>query len=292
MKTKWRVMTALLGAAGIAQAAFVTIGNPGNAADTTDGDDKVSGIQRYGAVGYTYKISATEVTIAEFVASGAGDGDEDFWNDGTRTVGTTAPASKVSLYEAMKYCNWLTSGNINVGYYSTSDGGATYQANALNHEAYAVANGVTYFVPTEDEWYKAAYYTGNPADLWGLYANGTDSVSPNGTADGWNYYRNGYVNGSPNYTWTTGYGGEEQNGTYDMMGNVWEWTEDSGGVYRGGSFVNTEYYLRSSRRHDGTPLDEFVDVGFRVVAVPEPATIGLVAFAVGLALIFRRRFAG
>lgn len=258
MQTKQMMMAALLGAAGMTQAALVTIGDPGNTADTTG----------YGAVGYTYRISATEVTIAEFAASGAGDGDEGDWNDGTRTVGTAAPASMVSLSEAMKYCNWLTTGDVDSGYY----GAGGNNMSGLSHDAYAAANGLTYFLPTEDEWYKAAYYTGNGGDLWSLYANGTDTVPTWGTASGWNYYNGGYVNGSPNYTWTAGYGGEEQNGTYDMMGNVWEWMEDSSGVLRGGGFNASEINLRSSVRLSYTPADEFNNIGFRVVAVPEPAT--------------------
>ncbi|MDK2858400.1 MAG: hypothetical protein PWQ89_1519, partial [Verrucomicrobiota bacterium] len=166
MKTRRITTAGLVALCGMAQAAFVTIGDPGNTADTTG----------YGAVGYTYRISATEVTIAEFQASGAGNGNENHWNNGTTsTVGTNAPASYVSLYEAMKYCNYLTSGDVNTGYYSTSDGGSTYQANALSHDAYAAANGPAYFLPTEDEWYKAAYFKPD-ASGYSLYANGTDTV--------------------------------------------------------------------------------------------------------------------
>ncbi len=89
-----KTIATLMFSAGVAQAAsFVTIGDAGNADDTSG----------YGGVSYEYKISATEVTIAEMAASGAGSGDENYWNDGTRTVGTNAPASRVSLYEAMKY---------------------------------------------------------------------------------------------------------------------------------------------------------------------------------------------
>jgi formylglycine-generating enzyme required for sulfatase activity len=261
MKTRWKLMMALLGAAGMTQAAMVTIGAAGNAADPDNGGT-------YGDVAYTYQISATEVTIAEFTASGAGSGNENYWNDGTRTVGTAAPASYVSLYEARKYCNWLTTGDVNSGYY----GNGGNNMSGLSHDAYAAANGRTYFLPTEDEWYKAAYYTGTVGDLWSLYANGTDNVPIHGTTDGWNYYNNGYVNGSPNYTWTAGYGGKEQNDTYDMMGNVWEWMETSSGVIRGGSFGSNESYLRSSYRYGFDPSNENYSVGFRVVAVPEPAT--------------------
>ncbi len=250
MKTRWKLMMALLGAAGMTQAAMVTIGAAGNPADTTG----------YGAVGYTYQISATEVTIAEFQqATGAGDGDENYWNAGTRTVGTNAPASYVSLYEAMKYCNWLTSGNINLGAYQFS--GGVYQS--TDRASAVTTYGTVYALPTEDEWYKAAYYTGTVGDLWSLYANGTDTVP---TA-GWNYYYD-----SPNYTWTVGYGGEEQNGTYDMMGNVWEWMEDSSGVLRGGSCYDFEYSLPSSTRLILNPVSEYSTFGFRVVAIPEPAT--------------------
>ncbi len=262
MKTRWKLMMALLGAAGMTQAAMVMIGDAGNAADPANGT--------YGDVAYTYQISATEVTIAQFQqAIGAGDGDENYWNASPRTVGTNAPATRVSLYEAMKYCNWLNTGNVNSGYYG--NGGTNMSG--LSHDAYAAANGLTYFLPTEDEWYKAAYYTGTVGDLWSLYANGTDNTPTWGTTDGWNYYNgSSFVNGPPNYTWTAGYGGEEQNSTYNMMGNVWEWMETSSGVIRGGSYGNSENNLRSSVRSGYGPSSETDGVGFRVVAVPEPAT--------------------
>ncbi len=281
MKKQWKLMMVLMGCAGVVNAAFVTIGNAGNADDTTG----------YGGVSYEYKISSTEVSIAEFQAyrtATSTTGNEDYWNDGTRTVGTGAPASYVSLYEAMKYCNYLTTGNINSGYYSTSDGGATYQANASAHDTYAAANGITYFVPTEDEWYKAAYYTGSG---YSDYANGDDvGTDPtHGTSSGWNYYNGTYVVGSPNYVWASGYGGQEQNGTTDMMGNVWEWMEDPAGVLRGGSCNASESLLRSSYRDGTGPSNEGIYVGFRPVeVVPEPATAGMLAISGLLIAAYRR----
>lgn len=268
-------MTGLLGVAGMTNAAYVTIGDAGNTADTNS----------YGAVGYAYQISATEVPIAEFQqAIGAGSGNENYWNTGDRTVGTNAPASYVSLYEARKYCNWLTTGDVDSGYY----GAGGTNMNSQSHLAYATANGITYFVPTEDEWYKAAYYTGSG---YSDYANG-DAVGTDpthGTTSGWNYNNNGYVNGSPNYTWESGYGGQEQNGTYDMMGNVWEWMEDSAGVLRGGSYDHNEYDLRSSERYDYDPSNEDISVGFRYVkVVPEPGTLGLLGIS-GLIIACYRR---
>ena len=279
MKTKWMMMV-LISISGLAQAGFVTIGNAGNAADTANG-----GI--YGDVAYTYRISATEVTIAEFMAAtGAGDGDENYWDTSGRTVGPNAPASYVSLYEARKYCNWLTTGDVNSGYY----GNGGNNMSGLSHDAYAAANGLTYFLPTEDEWYKAAYFK-TDAPGYSLYANGTANVPTNGTASGWNYYNGGYVNGAPNYTWTAGYGGVEQNGTVNMMGNVWEWMETSSGVIRGGSYGDIEYYLRSSFRFGNDPSSEDNSLGFRVVAIPEPAT-ALSLVLGGLVVTGYRRFFG
>jgi formylglycine-generating enzyme required for sulfatase activity len=276
MKTRWKLMAGLVALCGMAQAAFVTIGHAGNAADTTG----------YGAVSYTYQISATEVTIAEFqLATGVGNNNENYWSG----VGPNAPASYVSLYEAKKYANYLTQ-NANGGssaynlYRADGTGAGSYtRANAMN-------DGITvYALPTEDEWYKAAYFK-TDASGYSLYANGTANVPIQGTASGWNYYNSGYVNGAPNYTWTAGYGGVEQNGTVNMMGNVWEWMETSSGVLRGGGYGNIEYYLCSSGSYVHDPVSEGDSVGFRVVAIPEPATaliLGLGGAVIGL---YRRFF--
>jgi len=236
MKNQFKTMMGLMLCAGVANAAFVEIGGAGNSDDTTG----------YGGVSYEYKISSTEVTIAEFqayrTATGT-TGNEGYWNDGTRNVGTAAPASYVSLYEAMKYCNYLTSGNVNDGYYSTDDGGATYTANASSHIDYATANGTTYFVPTEDEWYKAAYYN-VAGNSYSLYADGTGTAPTRGNGEtGWSY--GGYTT-----TRDTAHGSSEQNSTVNMNGNVWEWMEDSAGVIRGGSCYSYELNLRSSYRFD------------------------------------------
>ena len=78
-----------------------------------------------------------------------------------------------------------------------------------------------------------------------------------------------------------------------MMGNVWEWMENSAGVIRGGSYGASEANLRSSNRGGGSPSAEVIVVGFRPVeVVPEPATMGLLV--IGGAIVFlsrlKRRF--
>jgi formylglycine-generating enzyme required for sulfatase activity len=276
MNKLWKTLIAWIALDATSHASFVTIGNAGNAADSTG----------YGAVGYIYQISDHEVTIAEFQqAAGAGNGDENYWNDGTRTVGAGAPAGNVTLYEAMKYCNWLTSGNVDNGAYHFN--GGVYQS--TDRPAAIATYGIIYALPTEDEWFKAAYWTGDESDLWSLYANGTDTIPTWGKASGWNYYNDGYVNGSPNYMWESGCGGIEQNGTYDMMGNVWEWMESSG-VIRGGGCFSLERDLRSSRRYYEDPGYPSTPYGFRVVMVPEPSTVLLFGIGgVGAWLLRRSR---
>ena len=126
---------------------------------------------------------------------------------------------------------------------------------------------------------KAAYYTGSD---YSTYANGTN-VAPIGGVNT-NYM-------FTNRPWDIGTGTIEQNGTFDMMGNVWEWSETllnpNISIIRGGAFVNIDYNLSSSGRLFNTgPNFEGYAIGFRVASVPEPATILL--FGLG-GLVLRRR---
>ena len=277
MKNRWIMMTGLLLGAGVANAGYVTIENTGNADDSTG----------YGGVNYSYKISAQEVTISQMNASGAGSGNEGYWNDGTRTVGTDAPAVYVSLSEARQYCNYLTTGDVNSGYY----GAGGTNMSSKSHISYATdnaPNGYTYFLPTEDEWYKAAYYDASGANGYSLYANGAGTVpAEGGGSTGWDYNN---VNSSPNYTRDTALGTTEQNGTVNMMGNVWEWMEDSSGVVRGGGVHDDESYLRSSYRLV-SGVDGAKTVGFRTVeAIPEPMSIAFLGLFGGGVIAIRRIF--
>lgn len=271
---------------------FVNIENAGNAADTSG----------YGAVDYGYRMGQYEVTLDQFAKARAADsrvgsGNEGYWNDGTRTVGTAGPASYVSAYEAMKFANFLTTGDAYTGAYQF-DGSGVLQA--VDRDAAVSAYGTVYVVPTEDEWYKAAYYKPVNDGSYSLYASGLDTVPTHGTANGWQYYNSGYVNGSPNYTWETGFGAQEQNGTYDMMGNVWEWNESAFDgtldnmaeyrVIRGGSYGGSEVDLRSSPRYGYYPADESSAIGFRVAAIPEPSSLALMVLVGGGGWIARRKF--
>jgi len=270
MKTKWMMMAGLLGATGMAQASYVTIGHAGNDAQSASNrSHSESGGDGYGAVGYTYQISKYQVTTADWKTfydasdigkQGTFNSTYNYWNDGTRNVGTTAPAVRISFHQAAQYCNWLTTGDAASGAYTINTSG---QVTAINRE-FRNAFGWLYALPTEDEWFKAAYLKADGSG-YSLYAFGLDTVP--GVETDSNY---GGTGGTYPGTWAVGTGNVEQNGTYDMMGNVWEWME--GSVVRGGSCTDSEVDLRSSVRSYGLPASEYDGIGFRVVAIPEPAT--------------------
>jgi formylglycine-generating enzyme required for sulfatase activity len=266
---------------------FVTIGNAGNAADTQVMNDGTTG---YGAVSYGYRIGKYEVTNAQwntFVsAAGAPTGNpSDAYDNSAYFTGAQQPTNMVSWYEAAQFCDYLTSGDKSKGVYQFSGNNANpgyFQG--INRDAATAVYGTTYFLPTEDEWYKAAYYTGSG---YSLYANGTNTAPIPGVQSNYNY-----AIGAP---WNINNGTVEQNGTFDMMGNVWEWNETllygiCRGV-RGGSCTYTDVYdLASSTRGTLDPGTEYGNFGFRVASVdvvPEPCT--LLLLGLGVVMVLRKR---
>ena len=246
---------------------FVTIGNAGNL-----GDSSVSmvtdGSSGYGSVDYVYKIGKYEITNAQwdaFVsAAGAPTGNpSNAYGESAYYTGVQQPTNRVSWYEVAQFCNYLTSGDKSLGAYLFSNGDFT----VIDRNSAISAYGIAYVIPTEDEWYKAAYYTGSG---YSLYANGTD-VAPIAGVD--TNYDN--VIGQP---WDVGTGTMEQNGTFDMMGNVAEWNETvlqtTGRGIRGGPYPCDDSYLRSSYQSYDNMFSESDSQGFRVVeVVPLPSAV-------------------
>ena len=288
---------ALVGA-GTAQAALVDrfggwskIGDPGNAND--------SGGTGQGRVNYTYSIAKYEVSDDDYsdVMTGSGSG-------------TYTPQTHISLYDAMEFANKLTEdehgGSSDYNLYDLTDSdddGELDSVTITKTRTEVVSSGeLVYAIPTEDEWYKAAY--GDPNgdgvfDDYSTYANAdAETPPPEGrpdadpAVDGWNYEPDD--GGSSIGAQDVGFSPEEQNGTHDMMGNVWEWQEDDtgDGLVRGGGFADTSANLRSSQNtsgyYDATVNSRFV--GFRVVAIPEPASLGLFGIVCAALWFVRRKF--
>jgi len=269
---------------------FVTIGNAGNTGDTRTGTDPwvnnpLANPYGCGAVSYDYRIGKYEVTNAQWntftTAAGVPTGNpSNAYDQSASYTGAQQPTNGISWYEAAQFCNYLTSGNKGLGAYQLGGNGSI----TVNRAAAVSAYGTIYVIPTEDEWYKAAYYKPDGSG-YSLYANGTNTAPTAGVQS--NYNR---AIGAP---WNITNGTQEQNGTFDMMGNVWEWNETLlYGSYRGirGGSCSSDYegYLRSSFRHYNYPDTEGSQLGFRVASVPEPASAAIMTLA-GLLIALKRK---
>ena len=201
------------------------------------------------------------------------------------------PVNYVSFWDACRFANWLNNDQQGVG---TTETGA-YTLNGYNgYDGRTIRRnpGAKWALASDDEWYKAAYYKGGSpnAGYWDYptrtnTAPGQDlnDVSGNNA----NYYGTTYPIQSPYYTTVAG---QFQNsaspyGTFDQGGNVYEWDEaivpQTNGyrVWRGGAFIFEVDSLAASQFTAFLPTQEDQYTGFRVVYIPEPTTLGLMALA-------------
>jgi hypothetical protein len=275
---------------------FATIGNAGNADDNTG----------YGGVGYTYRMGVNEVSRGMIDAYNALSGVplltmSDMTSYGGN--GVNRPATGISWNEAARFVNWLnTSKGFSAAYKFTTGGANDNIALWTSGDAgFDAANpfrnaNAQYYLPSEDEWYKAAYYDPNKsggAGYWD-YATGSDTA-PTAVAGGTTSGTAVYNGAGP--ADITNAGGLSAYGTMGQTGNVLEWGEsgftapnDSAGesrVRRGGSWFGSSGVLSASFRSSLSPTNENGDVGFRVAAVPEPSAL-LLTLIGALGLVTRR----
>ncbi len=277
---------------------FVTVGDPRNAADT-----EVMlqfGTTGYGRVDYTYRIGKYEVSKNQWDAVvGANTGDR--LNDPGSWTGNQ-PVGDISWDEAAMFTNWLTSGDVTQGVYTIDANGVVTGVNRSSAQA---IYGTIYFLPTEDEWYKAAYYDPNKPGGPGYWDYPTKHDAPN-KPDGIDsavdtvfdsVFLDSYNKGGPNEIDNAGV--FSAYGTMGQGGNVWEWNETDmwgdGSVrgVRGGYWWAGDFALRSNYRHTaGFHANETDGFGFRVgsiEAVPEPGSAAACIAMVLTGLSLRRR---
>jgi formylglycine-generating enzyme required for sulfatase activity len=178
------------------------------------------------------------------------------------------PVVFVSFFDAIRYANWLAngqgSGDTETGSYTLSNG-ITVTRNP----------GATVFIPTDNEWYKAAYYNAATTSYFD-YPAGSDTptscVSPPGAANSAN------CGGTlPNSTAVGSYTlSPSPYGTFDQGGNVREWIEDLFGTnrkLRGGSFFIAGTALAASHPGDFPTASTFDNdnIGFRVARIAPAA---------------------
>jgi sulfatase modifying factor 1 len=275
---------------------WVSIGDINNIADQrTD-----IGSFGYGAVDHAYRIGKYEVTNAqygEFLNAKGQSNANGIYNSYMSNYGitqsvssgnfsytvTTALANRpvvyVSWFDAARFANWMMNGQ---GSASMEDG--AYTLNGATSGIITANIGAQVYIPSENEWYKAAYYNAATTS-YSLYPNGQNTITK---ADAHYEDSNGLstdvgtYNGDPSFY-----------GTNDQGGNVWEWNDavksGSSRGQRGGAAGNSEVSLRAYAGGDGNPEQEAGAVGFRLAAVPEPASILLSMLAGGMMLIRRKR---
>jgi len=299
---------------------YVTVGNPGNSANTNG----------WGAVSDVFKIAKYETSNAQYVeflnkVDASGTNPNAVYNSlmssddrGGITFNSGAPVgSKYSVksgapvgapagtaygsmpvlfttwFSAARFANWLENGQQASA--SSMETGAYTLNNQTSGAMVARNPGASNYLPSRDQWYKAGFYNGGSSS-YTTYATNSGTAPGNTVtnvtlANVANYGASSTPTVSPinvgSYVNTT-----SAYGVYDMFGNASEFTDTAGtGADAGqpqifsGSWATT---LAQTSLWTSTAAGIFrptttatAQVGFRVAAVPEPATIALAGVGIG-----------
>jgi len=307
--------------AGETSVVLLPVGNAGNAADASTG---------FGSVGYNYNIDEYDVTAAQYTAflnavaatdtyglynafmssTTGGYGNEACGISRSGSPGgytyatmrnTNYPVNFVTWGDAARFCNWLTNGQPTgaEGNGTTETGSYTLNGATSNAALGAITrnSNADYAIPTENEWYKAAYYSPITSSYY-LYPTQSNSqpsnvLSATGTNNA-NFIANGVLSDPTNVLTAVGAFADSPGpyGTYDQGGDLAQWNETIyPGPYRGmrgGASAGTYTGLQSGVFSFDAPSSQYPTIGFRVAQVPDPTSIGILAIG-GMAMLSRRR---
>ena len=227
----------------------------------------------------TFALGKTEITRGQFAA---------FVNETSYSTGDKCWTLEEGKYKERSGRNWREPG------YPQDDNHPVACISWNDAKAYAEwmsrKTGKQYRLPTEAEWEYSArgntstarYWGGNPDEACG-YANVADKTAQAQIpgASSWSVHKC-----TDGFAYTAPVGSFKANafGLNDMLGNLWEWTEDSyhhsykgapadgsawqgddaKRVLRGGSWNNSPQDVRAAIRNDNEPARRFSIFGFRL----------------------------
>ncbi|MEX2316404.1 MAG: SUMF1/EgtB/PvdO family nonheme iron enzyme [Pirellulales bacterium] len=194
------LLSSVLRSASAVTIETLPVGNPGNPADTR------YDAAGFGSVGYNYRVGKYEVTNAQYteflnVVDTTGQNTLALYssfmsstaNGGINFNGSAANGSKyevkpgrdntpvmsVSWYDSIRFANWLHNGqgsaDTETGAYTL--GGLEVGGVPIIGDSITRNPGARWWLPSEDEWYKAAYHKNDGAtgNYWD-YPTATDAV--------------------------------------------------------------------------------------------------------------------
>ena len=312
----------LMSSASAADFTWQNVGSFGNAPNPTTG---------LGRVTYDYKISAYETTIAQYAdfLNNSYAGKNGLYGVYNTNIGSTAslnppngvgitqsgsagsytytvvsgfadkPVNNINWFSAARFVNWYANGKSGAAS-ATETGSYTIPAGRATGDVVARNAGAQIFLPSANEWTKAAFYdpTSQSYKTWPTNSNtrptptvptGNETITAENSANFRAVGATGKITNVGTYVNTT-----STYGLFDMAGNANEMTDtaQTGDASKfqtlGGSWASTASTMDSFYSSNNVGEFKIADsataaIGFRVAAVAVPEPGNMVAAAMGIA---------